>query len=228
MATWADPRGDLRTFLADGPNDNLVKEKEVMGPKDASNRTFFTFEDRLTSSGVQSGVSYPLKVYVDGSEYAASGINIIDQVRGQFQLTAIGGTAPGSNARVTATYYYQQHFDSELDFYLAQAAAQVNSNTASNVPLGLQAAAIRYAACTAHSRLAERWLQRKSEQFMLNEQPKEGTVGDRVAHHVEMAKFYCAAADDMRKSFYEDKLGKAHTPAFGLLKRTPRNYGPKW
>lgn len=226
MAAWTDPRGDLRIFLADTDRDNLVKDQKVLGSTSGQNRTFTTFHDRLATSGYQDGRARPLRVFQGGPgtnpvEVAASGILVTDPYRGEFQMMLV----PSGNVELKASYYFQQHIDGELDFYLAQAAGLVNADVAGNIPVGLQGAALRYAASLAHERLAQRWFFRKSDQFMLHDTPaEEATV--RIQYHRETATFMSTQAGELRRSYYDLQHDRGRRPAYALLKRTPKPWGP--
>src|ERR1035437_1047797 len=211
---WNDPRGDLRTLLADGPTDNLVKNKLVIGPTNGVNSTFFTFEDRLISSGNQSVCGEPLHLYLGGVEVSASGINVTDQVRGEMQLSF----APSGQAKLTGSYHYQQHLDSEIDVYLQQGLNRIDggSNT-SLVEPGLQPAVLEYAGAMAHRRLAQRWQQRKSEQFMLQDEPARKEAEALITYHRDEAKDMLAEAQVARRDFYDFRQDRGRSPAFGLL-----------
>lgn len=227
MAQWADPRGDLRILLADTTADNLVKDKPLLPTAgDGANRTFITFDDRLTTSGHQSALQtdmVALRVFANNTEYAASGILVTNAERGELTLM----TAPALNARMTASYHHRQHLDSELDFFLTQATALVTIDAASNVPTGLQAAVLRYAAAMAHERLAQRWQQRKVEQFMLQDVPLRSEAEARVSFHQAQADRYHTQAGEFRLDYYNLRMDRGTAPAYGLLRRTPRRVGPQ-
>lgn len=225
MGAWADPIGDLRRFLADSPNDNLVKNKACLGDWTAGqNRTFFTFDDRLLASGNQSVCAKPLRVFYGGVEIAASGILVTDQVRGEFQLMLVPS---GTQKKLTAAYYYSQSLDEELNMDLQQAAYQVNSDTADNIAGGLQLAALDIAASMAHTRLATRWIQRKSSQFLLEDEPARKEAEELIRFHQDEATRLMDAGLKARESYYNLRMDRGKAPAFGVLKRIPRPYTPR-
>ena len=63
--TQAAARADLRKFLNDGPLDRPVKNKQVIGVVDGSNKEFMTWDDRIayqwrvTISNMQVRSTYP-------------------------------------------------------------------------------------------------------------------------------------------------------------------------
>lgn len=221
--SWSDPRGDLRRLLADTDSDHLIKEKKVFGAIDGSNRTFYTFDDRLLASGYQSVCAKPLRLFYDQAEVAASGIHVTDQLRGEFQVMSM----PAAGTEVLASYYYQNHLDTELDFYMQQAVLQMNATSTSNVQDGLQQATLQYAASLAYQRLAERWMRRKSEQWMLHDEPARNAADEASKFYQDMAKQALEMALALRKSFYDLRMDQGRQPAYALLARTPRPYTPR-
>lgn len=230
--TWANPTDDLRRLLNDDAQGNLVKEKQVFptrgGEADGLTNTFFTFEDRLVSSGVQSAATYPLRVFLlnraaqSFTEVSASGINVRDAVRGEFTVFPTP-----SGVIVKASYYWQQHLGDDLDFFLEQGAAQCNSATVGNVVGGLQMACLDFAASYAHRKLAQRWAYRKTQQFLLEDAPSSDMITGLVDFHSDQAKEFLKDAIAARKAFYDERLGAANAPASKIFPRTPRPYTPR-
>lgn len=221
---WADPLGDLRMVLADGPTDNLIKNKILVGPCNGQNRTFFTFEDRLVASGNQSVCGDPVRVFLNAVEVLASGILVTDQIRGEMQLMLVPS---GTQTKLTASYHYQQHLDSELAFYLKQAANRVTIDTPGNIPPGLQAAALNYAGELAHRRLAQRWQQRKSQQFMLQDEPARKEAEDLIKYHQGEADAMLKNAGLARRDYYDLRQDRGRAGAFTWLVRVPGLYTPR-
>lgn len=231
---WNDPRGDLRSFLNDDPNGNLVKDKTVFqargGAADGTNSIFYTFEDRIVASGNQSVCGQPLRLFTQDesgsqavTEFPASGILVTDPIRGEFQLM---GPAP-SGVLVKASYFYHEHLDADLDIALRHGVQQVSATDATQVDEGLQLAVLHFAGSFAHRKAATRWLHRKSEQFLLEDSPSLEQLSDKVAFHQSQAKELMQMGLEIRKSFYETRLDKERQPAYGLLKRTPNPYTPR-
>jgi hypothetical protein len=231
MANWASPIADLRTFLRDTQNDNLVKNKKLFGNTQAGqNRTFMTFEDRLLASGNQAICGVPLRLFWsatggdNGVELSASGVLVTDQVRGEVQTMFLAS----GNGLLTGTYHFQQHLDSELTFFLNQAAIQVNSDTPDQVLPGLQLAAMNFAASMAHGALAIRWQQRKSEQFLLEDEPARKEAEARITFHQQEEASKMAAGLALRDSYYDLRMSRGKAPAYGMLNRIPSPWTPKW
>lgn len=221
---WATALADLRSFINDSGNENLVKEQAVFGPTNGQNRAFFTFHDRLVApAGIQSASDVTrLRIYFDAQEIAASGVNVTDTVRGQFEVTQV----PSGN-EVRASYYFQQNLDAELNQYLRFAAQQVSATTIDQVSEGLQLAALHYAAAQAYSRLSVRWHQRKSEQFLLQDQPQRQEAEQRIMFYREESARLMKAAQELRREFYEYRQDRGRAPAFKILSRVPNPYTPR-
>lgn len=227
--TWSDPLGDFRAFLADGATDNLVKERKVLGNSQAGqNRTFYTFDDRITASGYQSACAAPLRVFWDASpgpgpvEIAASGILVTDAVRGEFQMMFV----PSGLGKLTASYHYQQSRDAELNIFLQQGANQVSTDLPGNVPAGLQMPVLHIAGSLAYSRLAQRWQQRKSEQFMLQDEPARTEAEERIKFYQAESSRLLNAGMLLRRSYYDMRQDRGRAPAYGTLTRRPNPWTP--
>lgn len=224
MATWGTARGDLRKILADTDQHHLVKDKTILpNAPDGQRRTFYTFDDRLIASGVQSVCAVPLRLFYDGVEMAASGIRVTDPIRGEFTVMK----PPMATVRVTAEYYYHAHLDDELDTYLQQAADQVSAATIDQTAPGLRLPALYFAASLANMSQATRWQQRKSEQFLLHDEPARSEMESRVEFHRSEAERLMKSALELRKAYYDGRLGLGLQPAYGLLSRTPFPWTPR-
>ena len=232
--TWTDPNGDLRRLLNDDAQGNLVKHKRIFptrgGRADGRVSIFVTLEDRLVAPvGGQAGVSQPLRIFQQDPvtlaeiEMAASGIVVLDAVRGEFTLM---GLAP-SGVDLYASYYWQQFLDADLTFALQQAAQQCAVNDVTLVPGGLQLTALSIAAALAHRKAAQRWGFRKSEQFLLEDAPSQDQLNEMVTFHSDQATSFMSDGMATRTAYYKDRLGQAQQPAYGLLARAPRPYTPR-
>lgn len=221
--SWVDPVGDLRRLLSDTDRDKQAKDKKIFGPVNGQNRTFYTFDDRLTTSGIQSLSNRPLRLFVDGVEYPASGINVTDAHRGEFIL-AMGPSLSGVR-EVRSHYWYQHHTESELNFFLTQAASQVSVDSIESVPAGLQLPALYIAGSLSHDRLAARYTERKSAEFMAHEGTR-GSMDDIITYHAQTAERMMKQALEMRKAYYDGMLGRGNRPAFRLLKRRTKSWTP--
>lgn len=226
MTTWATPLQDLRTFLADTTNDNLIKEQQLLGSTNGQNNTFFTFEDRLVASGNQSVCDTPIRVFYDQgggfTEVAASGITVSDQIRGEVQLMLYPSGAVG----LKASYHHQMHTDTELNTFLTHAMNQVNASSLTNIDAGLQEAVLHIAASYAYKRLAQRWQQRKSEQFLLQDEPARTEAADRIEFYRRQGQDMMTEGLALRRSYYDLRQDRGRQPAYGILQRRPNPYTP--
>lgn len=225
MSTWSDPLGDLRRFLADSDDDNLVKQRAVLPTvTNGQTRKFLTFDDRILASGNQSVCAKPLRVFWGSEEIAASGILVLDQNRGEFEMMFVPS---GNLNRLTATYYFQKWNDDELNSFLAQGGYQVNADILANVIPALRLPAMEFAASMAFTRLASRWQQRKSQQFLLEDEPARKEAEELINYCTSEAKRLQEAGREDRKAYYETKLDQARSPAYGTLVRMPWPYTPR-
>ena len=217
---WSSSLSDLRTFMCDTDRDGLVKRQELIGPVTGQNRVFMTFSDRLVASGNQSVCGRPIRVYEQNaggnfSEVAASGVIVNDQYSGELLLTY----APSGIVKMFAAYYHQQLTDDEYNVGLEQAAHLVSLSSVTQAPEGLQPAVLHFAASFAHQKLANRWQQRKSDQFMYQETPTREAADEKVEFHQGQAKSMLRMAGDLRKSYYDLHFDRGRAPAFGILQR---------
>lgn len=229
MATWGTALTELRTILADTSADNLVKEQQLLGVTNGQNSTFYTFQDRIIASGNQSVCGTPLRVWVNNVEIPSSGIVVTDQIRGEINLLYVmvsGSTSVGS-PRLKTSYYFQQNLDDELNLFLTQAANYVSLADITKTPPGLQQSVLMFAAATAHTRLAQRWQLRKSEQFMLQDEPMRQEAESLIKFHQDQAKACRADASTLRRDYYEFRQDQGRQAAFGTLYRTPPPWTPR-
>jgi len=225
MSAWTTALQDLRVFLTDTPADNLIKDKAVIPPVGDGVRTnFMTFDDRLLASGVLSGEFPPLRVWVDGQEVASSGIQVVDRIRGEFRFLY---TVPNSGQTIRASYYFQQFLDAELENYLERARELVNAASIEDVPEGLRTAVLHFAGSLAFSRLAVRWQQRKTQQFLLADEPARMEAEEKIEFFRERAQEYMETALKLRQQYYFMRMDRGHAPAYGRLARVPRPYSPR-
>ena len=227
---WDSALTDLRTFMCDTDRDGLVKRQELIGPVTGQNRVFMTFSDRLVASGNQSVCGRPMRIWEQNTggnfaEVAASGILVTDQYLGEIQLMY----APSGIVKMFAAYYHQQLTDEEYNTNLEQAAHLASLSAATAAAEGLQPAVLHFAASFSHQKLANRWQQRKSDQFMYQESPTREAADDRVKFHQEQAKGLLQMAGELRRSYYDLHFDRGRAPSYGILQRnTPSSRGRGW
>lgn len=214
MASWpsvAAAVADLRTFLNDGPQDRLVKQKIVVGAVDGVNTQFFTFEDRIIGSTLVVTVSFvPVSVTVD------------DEVTGEFH-TAV---APDRDTTVRAQYFYRYFLDSELQAALQATAEQLlDVDDVSQTPGGMKLAALHYAGAFAYQKQAMRWMERLSHKFLLEEEPLQNEALARSNMFRDMANNLLKNGEHFRDDYYKTQ-GRQLRPAFRVYRPRIGMIGP--
>lgn len=192
--SWTTAVVDLRTLLSDGPKDRYAYRKKCFGEVSGTNFSFKTLEFRRTVSFTDSvGSAAPLGVYIDGSRIASGMISTDDTASGEFSLLS----APTAGQVVEASYYYQWFFDTELQTFLSAASQWLLSTTdyTSAIVPGLVPSATYYAAQEAMHKLAARWVERMSNQYLVEDAPDYRNLG--------VAESYRRLADDYKKKSVE-------------------------
>src|SRR5580704_7504634 len=105
---WADPIGDLRILLSDGPTDKLRANKAVMGNQNGVNAIFKTFEFRRQNNFTAASTVAPLGTSLNGVLLAPSAFVSDDVATGFFSLAP---SSVGTNDQLTSTYYIQWFLD---------------------------------------------------------------------------------------------------------------------
>lgn len=212
----------LRNLIYDGPTHKLCSQKKVIGVIDGTNRLFKTFEYRRLTDFTTA--TAPLGVYVNGAHVAAATDDDATTATGSFTLTS----APSQTSRdvVTATYYYQWFIDSELSGFLANAATWLGfSTTYINIPDGLNAAALRFAAQEAYEAAAMRFSTRMAEVYKLEDAPSEDILKSVTAFK-DMADNFLAKAETMRNDYYT-RQGQSLAPNFSFALGRVRDPVPR-
>jgi hypothetical protein len=202
----------LRNILFDGPKDKRANNKKVLGPIDGVNATFTTFEYRRTVAfNVATGVIGVFKNGVNINGFVSSD----DTDSGIFTLSASGIPSNVSRDSLTATYYYQWFSDADLDQFLANASTWLGfSTTYINIPDGLNASCLRFAAQEAYEAAAAKYSTRISEVFQLEDAPSEDILKS-IAAFKDMADNFLQKAVTMRDDFYK-RQGQPLAPNFGF------------
>lgn len=217
MGNWTTAIQDLRDVLNDNPLNRYCYRKKCLGQIDGANTSFKTFEFRRITNFTDSVLSAaPLGVYVAGVRILPANISFDDTNSGEFTLAMAPDPNPaGGNAQnvVQATYYYQWFLDPELTTFLTKASQAIQTgDDFTNVPPGLQAAVLDYAAHLGLGMQAMRWAQRASETFNLEDAPKKEALG--VADtFMSLSKTFYATAIKKRDDYYT-KAGQAGAATF--------------
>lgn len=213
----------LRTLIHDGPTDKRAINKKVLGVVDGTNVTFMTFEYRRV--GTFTSPAFPVPgVFVNGVLVPGNKVTNDDPASGVFQLDP--SALPTARQPFTASYYYQWFTDPELDTFLQNASSWLGSGTAyQNIPDGLNAAALRFAAQEAYEKAAMKYTTRMSEVFQLDDAPKEEVL-KAVEAFREMADDFMAKAETMRDDYWT-RQGQALAPNYGFALGRVRDPVPR-
>lgn len=215
--SWSAPKTDLRSLLSDGATDHYRYRKRCFGLVNGTNTTFKTFEFRRIATFV--GATAPLGTYVDGTHVTAATDNI---EMGEFTLTV----APTEGSVVEATYYYQWFKDAELDLFLKNATQWLlQGEDPTQIPSGLQPAALHYAAQEAYLKLSMRWAERMSDSFLLEDAPSK-EVKTAVDTYKGLAEFMMKKSKDLRDEFYT-RSGQNLQPLFGVVSGRVKDVVPR-
>ena len=216
--TWADPTGDVRALISDGPEDKLRHRKPVIeGLQDGINKTFKTLEFRRVTDFTTAVA--PFGVFLDGvAQVVGSDVPKV----GEFVLSV----APAnSGERLTSTYYIEWFLDTELDIFIRNAAQWVSSTTIINdVPTPLVPAAIQYAASEAYQKLAVRWQDSLTSTYRTED---DGADPKTLAEqYIQMSKQYLDRATTLRDDFHT-RQGRSKAPRSANLLGTVRPSEPR-
>lgn len=204
---WTTAVTDLRTLLSDVPIDRLGYRKMVFGRLDGLNTVFKTFEVRRTTDFTTA--TAPEGVYVDGIQV---GVTTDDTQTGEFNLAS----APSDGQRIEATYYSQWYFDTELQVFLKNAMQWLGfGDDYTQIPDGLQPAALYYAAQEAMHKMAVRWMTRMSQMYQVSDAPTN-ELTNQINVLKELAKEYREKSNELRENFYQ-RNDQALAPLFGMV-----------
>lgn len=208
--TWlstAAAQQNLQELISDGPTDKYCDQKKVFGQVNGTNLQFKTFEFRRATNFTSS--TWPLGVYVNGVPVSNANIQQDDIASGNFQFAS--GQAPADGSVVTASYYYQWFLSTELDQFLQNASTWLQLGaTYINIPDGLNAAALRFAAQECYLKAAMKYSVRAAQTYKLEDVPNEDVL-KAVSAFQAMAKDYMASAEKMRDDYYT-RSGAALAP----------------
>lgn len=200
----------LRALIKDNSTDKICSNKAVVGTVDGINTIFKTFEYRRVTDFSDSP-DFPLGIYLNGAALSATGIVQDDPESGTFQVTP----APNNRSSIRAYYYYQWFTDQELNSFLVNASDWLGLGpTYINLPDGLNAAALRFAAQEAYEAAAMKYATRASEVYKLEDAPTEDILKSMEAFR-SMADNFMDKAKEMRDDYYT-RQGQSLAPNFGF------------
>ncbi len=206
-AAWTS----LRSILKDNPKDKICSTKAVLGEVNGQNLIFKTFEYRRLTDFTDNGLAFPEGLYLNGNRLSSTAVTADDTDSGAFQMVS----ALDDRDSLRATYYYHWFTDSELDSFLINASNWLGLGpTYINVPDGLTASLLRFAAQEAYLAAAAKYSVRMSEVYKLEDAPSEEILKALEAFR-EMAKEFMESAKDLRDDYYE-RQGQPLAPNFGF------------
>ncbi len=209
--SWTTALSDLKSLLSDGPTDRNAYRKKCFGYVDGSNVSFRSLEfRRVTDFTDPIGSAAPLGVYVDGVRVPTASVLSDDTATGEFSLV----NAPVGGQVVEASYYYKWFNDSELTTFLGDASQWLLSDTDyTKIPPGLVPAAKYYAAQEAMHKMAAKWVERLSEQYLVEDAPDRKNQGIADSYR-KLANDYKIKSLELRDQYYT-RQGQSLQPLFG-------------
>jgi len=203
---WTTAVEEFRELTGDGATDKLRARKRAVGSCNGVNTVFKTFEFRRVTNFTTS--TFPLGVFINDSATAAALVSD-DVASGTFVLTV----APITRQFVEATYYIQYFVDTEINNFLKHAAEWlISSPDIALMPLGLQPAALKYAASEGYQKLADKFQDTMSDTYRMEDTPdnKQTTM---VEYFQKRAEFFKSSATTARDEYYT-RQGQSLQPLF--------------
>lgn len=225
---WLTPESDLRTQLSDNATDKHNYRKRVFGECNGTNVRFKTLEFRRLNdfadvNPINPGYTAPpLGVFKSGVLLTQADIASDNPPTGDFILAV----APADGDVIEASYYAQWFTDAEIQQFLRVACNWMSlGDDYTTLADGLRAAALKYAAAEAYQKLAIRWSQMLSEQFLLSDAVEK----DRFA----IVDAWKRAEDSARKEAYKSRddfysrSGQANIPYASSIQGAVPNPVPR-
>jgi hypothetical protein len=208
--SWTTAVTDLRTLLSDGAKDRYAYRKKCFGSVDGTNAMFKTLEFRRVSDFTDANSASPLGVYVSGVRVATADVSSDDIASGEFTLAL----PPTPDQSVEATYYYRWFIDTELETFLTAASEWLGLSTDyAQIPEGLRPSAKYYAAQEAMHKMAARWVERLSEQYLVEDAPDHKNMGVAGTYR-QLAEDYKKKSVELRDQYYT-RQGQSLAPLYG-------------
>lgn len=211
---WLDQAtaiSSLRQMIYDGPTDKICANKKVLGVTDGINSIFKTFEFRRITDF--SEAEFPLGIFLKGVAIDTGLVVQDDLASGIFQLS--GDAIPTNRDSLTASYYYQWFVDAELTTFMQNATTWLGfSSNFQNIPDGLNAAALRFAAKESYSAAAMKYSSRMAEVYQLEDSPVED-INKSVQAMQSMADNFMDEATRLRDDYYT-RQGQSLAPNFSF------------
>lgn len=214
---WTTAVEEVRNQISDGAIDKLRYRKRCFGKVDGTNLIFKTLEDhRITDL---TNADAPQGVYVDGAKVD---VDADFPDLGEFTLK----TAPDDGQEVEATYYIQWFTDPEIEKLLGASSQWLGFGlTYTNLPPGLQYAAMLYACKLACEKMALRSVDYVSDVYQVSEAPRPEDKQAGLSY-ASLARDYFKQASEARKDYYT-RNDMAEAPLFANISGCVRDVPPK-
>lgn len=199
--SWATAASDLRIQLSDNKNDKHCYRKKVLGDANGTNLRFKTMEFRRLNNFKQTVITEPdytappLGVWKNGVLLGPADFTDDYPPLGDFTLAV----APENTDTLEASYFAQWFTDEEIGQFLRIACnwLALGDDYATAIGPGLRPSALKYAAAEAYQKLASRWSQMLSEQFLMQDAQEKGRF--------QIVDAWMKAADQNRKEAYKSR-----------------------
>lgn len=226
--SWLTAESDLRTSLSDNSKDKHCYRKSVFGELNGTNKRFKTLEFRrknnfaITLITDPDYTAPPLGVWLNGVLLATAAIASDNPETGDFELV----TAPVDGDMLEASYYAQWFNNDEITQFLRFSCNWLAlGDDFLQIPQGLRPPAIKYAAAEAYQKLASRWSQMLSEQYLRQDAQEKGRFA--------IVDAWMKAAETNRKEAYKSRndyysrSGQSNIPYASSIRGTVPNPVPK-
>lgn len=221
MGAWPDlatAASDLRTYLNDNPTDRPIKQKIAIGEVDGYNINYFTFDDRLVAGTLGVTIDFIAAALATPPRT----VTLLDPVMGHFTLDP----APAPSQVVRCNYYFQLFLDADITEALNRAMGQVfDTADITTIPIGLGQVVLNFGGYFAFTKASIRWAERKSKQFIVEEEPVVQETLNRANHYKDLAKKYMDEARILRDDYYR-RQSRSLAPAAAMFKPRISRIGP--
>lgn len=226
--SWTTAASDLRTMLSDNAKDKHCYRKKILGDANGVNLRFKTMEFRRLNNFKQTVTTEPdfaappLGVWKNGVLLTPADFTDDYPPLGDFSLAV----APENNDTLEASYFAQWFNDDEILQFLRIACNWMAlGDDFSAITQGLRPPALKYAAAEAYQKLASRWSQMLSEQFLMQDAQEKGRF--------QVVDAWMKAAESNRKEAYKSRddyysrSGQANTPFASSIQGSVPNPVPQ-
>lgn len=211
---------DARTFVGDGPTDNLARLESLNNPDLAGSGINIINGTNVLFYVENYPIASVVLVLVDGSPISPSGYTL-DETTGLFTFNV----APANTANVT--YYYYLMDDTSWTNFVQDGLSRMKLSTndpasdIENVDPGLISALTSYAAGSWARRIAGQsglWYNKRLQE-------RQEDRNDISNKFMKQSEAYLKDGDIARDDFYKG-AGQQYKPAMAIVQHTPRPYTP--